>query len=167
MRAVAAVVLDKLLIDFLAPAKAFLHAVPEADAVLAELPAQAHFAAVIAGQEIDQADVQVLDQHAHLFQALEGLLERGGAGIAACSKGEKRPGTDTGAAGHADALRGAIELFLGGLILGFLKERVAQKALHLREHPFGLGQREISRHFYSAGRSFHSCSMAGRKREYK
>ena len=60
----AAMGAQELVVDGLAAAKSFFGAVPETDAVLAELPAQAHFAALIEAQKIDQADVQVLDQRA-------------------------------------------------------------------------------------------------------
>ena len=56
----AAMILQEFLIDRLASPEALFGAVPEADLVLAQLPAQAHVAILIARHEVEQADIQVL-----------------------------------------------------------------------------------------------------------
>ena len=66
--------LQKFLIDGLAAAKALVHAVPESDARLAELPAQINFFAVELSGEVDQADVQVLYYASILVDFLEQFL---------------------------------------------------------------------------------------------
>src|ERR1035441_7372845 len=57
-------VIDKVLVDGLAAAEAFVHAVPEGNAALAKLPAQVDLRAPEQGWEIDQADIQILHQAA-------------------------------------------------------------------------------------------------------
>src|SRR5271165_7053929 len=53
VRQVALMMVEKLLIDGLAPAKSFLHTVPKLDGRLAEPPAQIHFLAVEQRRKID------------------------------------------------------------------------------------------------------------------
>ena len=53
-----AVVGKEVVVNAFAAAEAFVDAVPEADGVFAEFPAQADVAALVAGHEIEQADVE-------------------------------------------------------------------------------------------------------------
>jgi hypothetical protein len=60
MRRFPAVVLEELLIDRFSASKALIFAMPEADLVFSQLPAEAHVAVAVAGHEVQQADIQVL-----------------------------------------------------------------------------------------------------------
>lgn len=139
-------VTQKFVVDGFAAAKTFLSAVPEADAILAELPAEAYFASVIETQKIDEADVQVLDQGAGLLDLIEGFFERGDAGVAAGAEGEIRSTVDASAAGRADMLQGAGELVVGFPVLGLVEEGVAKGALHLGQQALAFRQGEVTGH---------------------
>jgi hypothetical protein len=58
--------LEKLLIDRLTAAKALVNAMPESNALVAQLPAKINFFAVELSGEVDQADVQILDYASEL-----------------------------------------------------------------------------------------------------
>jgi len=139
-------VAKKIVVDGFAAAKALFCAVPEADAILAELPAQAYFAAVIKTQKIDEADVQVLDQGAGLLHLIHGFFERGGAGVAAGSEGEIRSTVDAGSAGSSDMLHGTGEFVLGFPILCLVEQGVAKGALHLGQQTLAFGHGKVAGH---------------------
>ena len=61
--AVAPVVIQEILVNGLAPAESFVHAVPKLNCRLAQFPAQIDFHPAQEGRKIHQADIQVL-QHA-------------------------------------------------------------------------------------------------------
>src|SRR5437763_8152648 len=61
---------DSSALDRLSPGEAVLVAVPEADLVLAELPAQQHVLAVPHRGEVHEARVEVLDDHAQRLDLL-------------------------------------------------------------------------------------------------
>jgi len=136
---------EELVVDGFPAAKTFLDAVPEADAILAEFPAQADFLAMVERQEIDQTGLQILDQRADLFDAVEGVLERGGARIAAGAGGEIGVAIEARAAGHADVPGARVELAIGALIFGAMKHGVAQRALHVGQEAFAIGESEMAR----------------------
>src|SRR5579863_4603483 len=102
-------VFQELIVNRLAPREAFVDPVPESDAFFAQLPAQTHLAPLIAREEIDQANVQILDEDAHLFELLKDLPQSASAGIPAGARRQDRPGVYTRAARHADALHSGIQ----------------------------------------------------------
>src|SRR5262249_10273175 len=64
VRQIARVVLEEIRVNRFASGKAFVHAVPVADAGFAHFPAQVHFLAVEEGREVDQTYVEILDDAA-------------------------------------------------------------------------------------------------------
>src|SRR5262249_21216950 len=67
----AFVVIEKVLVDRLAAAEALVDAVPEADAVLAKLPAEVDFDAAEQRGEVDETGVEIFDQAAVLLDSLD------------------------------------------------------------------------------------------------
>lgn len=116
---------QKIVVDRLASTKTLFSAMPEMDSVLAQFPAQANLAALIKRQEIEQPDVQVFDQGAGFFDLLHGVLERGGAAVAARPKREKRGAVHARSAGDADVRLELVEFAIALLIFGFLTKGVA------------------------------------------
>lgn len=144
---------EEIVIDGFASAKAFFDAVPEADAILAELPAQAHLTAAVEGEKIDEADVQVLDHRAGELNPVEGVLKSGGAGVAARAERQIRGAVDAGAAGSADVIDARIEPGVGALIFGFMKDGVAQGGFKLGEEALAFLEPEVSRHSSHCGKT--------------
>src|SRR5260370_290744 len=96
--------IQKVLVNRFAAAEAFVHAVPESNAALPELPAQVDLYAPEQGREIHQADVQGLHQAArlhhrptplaHRLSSLRGVITR--ASSQTVSYGSSRaPGSET------------------------------------------------------------------------
>jgi APA family basic amino acid/polyamine antiporter len=73
----------ELCVNGLAAGKAFLRSVPEADAFLAELPAEIHFVAAEQSGEIYQTDVQIFDEAAGFLDFLDSGLHALGALVTA------------------------------------------------------------------------------------
>src|SRR5579863_7202041 len=142
---------EKIVVNRLAPAKSFLGAVPETDAILPEFPAQTHFLPAIEGKKIDQPDVEILDLCADVLDAIQCVLERGGAGVAAGACGQISAAIDASPPGHADVFDAAVELIIGLLKLNAVKECVAESPLDLGQQAFGFGQREVTGHTLVGG----------------
>lgn len=138
---------QKIVVDRLASTKTLFSAMPEMDSVFAQFPAQANLAALIKRQEIEQPDVQVFDQGAGFFDLLHGVLERGGAAVAARPKREKRGAVDAGAPGDTDPRLELIQFVRGLLIPGLVAQGVAEKTVEFGNQTLGVGKSEVSRHF--------------------
>ena len=85
--------------------------------------------------------------------APEGFLQRGRAGIPTGPNGKILAPIHSRAASHANLASAAFQFLIRLLILRLLKNRVSQRAFHLWQKRFGLGEREISRHLLYANRS--------------
>ena len=76
MRGFPSMLLEELLIDRFTPPKTLVRAMPEADSVLSEFPAEAYIAVPVAGHEVQQPDIQVFYQGASLLNIVQGLTGR-------------------------------------------------------------------------------------------
>src|ERR1700677_990510 len=94
----------ELLVDGFASLKPLVEAVPESDSGFAQLPAQTHVAVLKTAEEVDQADVQILDERAGFFDLFERVLKGGDTGVAAGAHGLELALVDTHASGGADPL---------------------------------------------------------------
>jgi len=130
--------LQKFLIDGLAAAKALVHAVPESDARLAELPAQINFFAVELSGEVDQADVQVLYYASILVDFLEQFLQVKRNVLALLPLLPHFGMIHQHASEHRDAVRKVLPVGLSLLVFGFERDRVPNRRLHVRKQLFGL-----------------------------
>src|SRR5579862_8182549 len=101
---------QKMLVDRPAAPKSVLGFVPESDASLAQFPAQTNLAILIQAQEIDQADIQILDQRAGPLDLAERLLERRRAGVAPGANREPGAAVHLRSAGGANTRDIAVEL---------------------------------------------------------
>src|SRR5579883_2460451 len=71
MGGVAFMMVEKILVDRLAPAEAFFYAVPEFDSSFAEPPAQVDFDTAEGGRKIDQPCIQILYEAPDLLDVFE------------------------------------------------------------------------------------------------
>jgi hypothetical protein len=78
---------QELPVNGLAPLKALFKIVPETDSGFAQLPAQAHIAILKAAEEVDQADIQVLEHRSGLLKLLQRVPDGGNAGVAVGADG--------------------------------------------------------------------------------
>src|SRR6185312_4206530 len=116
----------------MAAAEALVHFVPEADRLLAVLPAEPHVAALALAEEVAQPEVEILDGHAQPFDGGELLGQRF----------EER----TKAAAQLARLFGAVAPFecLGGRRLAGGLERVIRGA-QLRPQAHDLAEADLER----------------------
>lgn len=159
---------------------------PVADSYLSQFPAQANDAALVAGEEIDEANVEVFYLRAKFVHFIEGIAKLCRGSIAPGTNREEWPGIDTGAASVANALQAGFEFAVGGLIFGFLAKGITQGKFDLGEDALRFGNCKITRHSitnYAAPRGglgavadsveesapefLHNFSMDGLNREYK
>ena len=138
--------IQKLLIDRLAPAEPFLNAMPESYTGLAELPAQIHFFAVKQRRKIDQADIQVFYQTPVFLNLFDGFFEMPGAGCTALLPLKQLGMIHNDAAlQHHPALKLlAIGFGLGVIRLG--RDCFTDSGLHLGQQLLRLTYSEESRH---------------------
>jgi hypothetical protein len=146
-------VLEKLLIDGLTSPKSFLDAVPELDAGLAQFPAKINLFAVELSGEINEADIQILHQASipvYFFECrLEGARERLAPALLLAHSSM----IHQHASQHRDAMREALPVSLGLLILGFDRYRVPDRRLNFGKQLLGLLQREKPGHPIRVGQA--------------
>ena len=135
------------LIDWFAPLKSFVDAVPEAYARFAQLPAQAHVAILKAAHEVDEPDVQVLYLGADLVNLFHGGFESGCARIAAGPHRLNLAVVDAHPSRHPNPLGGLLQLVVSFKRFRFIEESIAQKSLDLGKKALGLRQCEVTGHF--------------------
>jgi len=147
MLAVTAMILKEFLVDGFAASEALFGAVPEADLVLAQLPAQTYIAIAITGHEVQQADVEILDHRPSLVDLVQGFLEGRNAGIAAGSGCQNFTRIHPCTPGRPHVFPSAVHILLGFLGFSLVKQCLAKMTLHLRQPALRLGQREITHTF--------------------
>ena len=69
---------EKLLVDQLAAAEAFIHTVPELNSKFAEPPAETNFLAMIKAGKIQKTDVEILHLTPVVVNTLKRLLQAAG-----------------------------------------------------------------------------------------
>src|SRR5271163_4505415 len=115
-------ILNKIVIDRLAPAKSLFETVPETNLIFAEFPTEAHGLSLIARQKINQSSIDVLDHRAGLIHPIGSVLQRRRAGISSSPESKMRPGIDPRSSGHTNALRVVLDSIVSLLILGAMKQ---------------------------------------------
>src|SRR5579884_4034054 len=105
----AFMVVQEIPVDRLAPAKALVDAMPEANRVLAELPAKIDLDAAKQGREVDQPDIQVLDDAAGLLHGFHRRLQPRRCGIAALPHRQRALPVHHHAAHHHEPLLQRLE----------------------------------------------------------
>ena len=138
--------LEKLLIDRLTAAKALVNAMPESNALLAQLPAKINFFAVKLSGEVDQADIQILNYASKLLDSLEHFSEAKRDRIALVFLSAHFGMIHQHASEHRYAAREVLLLGFCLLVFGFERDRVPDRGLHLRQQLFGLLQGEEPGH---------------------
>src|SRR5580698_3013782 len=83
MGAVAVMMIQEILVNGFASAEALIHAVPEADSRLAQLPAEVDFFSPEHGRKVDQSGVEILDHAADFLHLFDGFAQFGRQLIAA------------------------------------------------------------------------------------
>jgi|HubBroStandDraft_6_1064221.scaffolds.fasta_scaffold111511_3 hypothetical protein len=139
-------ILNKIVVDRLAPAKSLFETVPETNLIFAEFPTQAHGLALISREKIDQSSIDVFDQRARLLYAIGSVLQRRGTGISSSPQSKMRTRIDPRSTGHANALGVIFDSIVSVLIFRAMKQNVAQREFNLGQSPFGFGECEKSRH---------------------
>ena len=156
--------LQKFLIDGLAATKAFVHAVPEPDAGLAELPAETNFLAMELRGEVDQADVQVLYYASIIVDFLEQFLQVKRDILAPVPLLPHFGMIHQHASEHRDAVGKVLPPFLSLLVFGFERDRVTNCGLHLRKQLFGLLKGEEPGHPIKVGQVYTPETWTARDR---
>ena len=128
-----------------------MNAVPVGDIGFVHAPAEIDFFAPVKRGEIEQADIEVLDDHARFFHFFERVFERVGVGIALRFPGFGNGGVDAHAALHEDALAQIVEVLFSLLIAAFGLDGFTDQAAHGGEQGTGFGEREVAWHFQVVG----------------
>src|SRR5690606_23431292 len=99
---IGGVVGQKLVIDALAAAEAFIHAMPELDMALAQTPAQINFSVVVERREIEQSDIKIFHDTTLLMNRLQGCAQLRSRLVAALPSAEQAVSIHGHAAPHCD-----------------------------------------------------------------
>ncbi len=137
---------EKFSIDWFAPAKALLNAMPKLDAALAELPAKINFLAVEERWKIDQADIQILHQTSIFVDFFDGFLELACAGIAPVLAVKQLGVIYHHAALQHDSPLKLLALGFSLLVFGLECDGFANSRLNLGKQMLRLFEREESGH---------------------
>src|SRR5690348_11354873 len=115
----ALMMIQELAIDRLAAPESFLHAVPEADSALAQLPAEIHLFAAIERWKIEQPGVQIFDQAALFLDLFDGLFQPLPDGLAPADLAGDLRVIHPDAAHHSHSAREVFPFLLRPLETGF------------------------------------------------
>src|ERR1022692_2955074 len=146
LRAVALMVIEKVLVDGLTTAEAFVHAMPEGNAALAKFPAQVDLHAAEQGREVHQADIQIFHQATRFQNRLNAFAQARGRVVAARPGFERTVPVHDHAAHHHHVLAEFANHPFGILVFSLRIERLTEQPVHLGNQALGFHQRKAFGH---------------------